>query len=242
MRRSMQALRALRYFFGALIVTVTVLVLLFAGLAILRGKTGRRYYSSVSRFWGRVLVRLAGGEIRIVNPEYLLSREPYVVMATHASSLDIPFLYSFLPGNIRFVMKKVLRYIPLLGWYLWASGHFFLDRKNPRQAVRLFIKVAQALRDEKAVPIIFPEGTRSPNGKLQALHPGTFELPIRAGAHVLPVVLLGCSDIIPKGRSLPVARGVVMAVVGRPIPTAGKDRKDLCAEVREAFIAMGAAT
>ena len=244
MRRFMQALRALRLLFGGLGVTIVTLALLYPGLLI-PGKAGRRWYMRISKCWGRSLVWLAGATIRITHPDLLAQAKGLVVMPTHASWLDIPLLYAVLPGDIRFVMKRELKKKPVLGWYLWLCGHFFLERgsehRQRREAKLLFGEVGEAMdADPNITTVIFPEGTRSPDGYLQELQAGTLEIGLQAGRSILAIALQGCSAIIPKGRSLPVQKGIVVVGVHDPIATKGKKRRQLAPELHEAYVQCGA--
>jgi 1-acyl-sn-glycerol-3-phosphate acyltransferase len=100
------------------------------------------------------------------------------------------------------------------------------------------------MRRHRLTAVLFPEGTRSRDGRLQPLRPGALQLPLEVGVPVQPVLVRGTREIMPKGAWFPRRSGTVEVVVGEPIATEGlagpTGRKALAARVREAFLALGA--
>jgi 1-acyl-sn-glycerol-3-phosphate acyltransferase len=162
--------------------------------------------------------------------------KPYVVVMNHQSMLDIPAAFAALPTNLRFVAKHVLQYIPFLGWYMWATGMVFVDRKNRTQAVGSLGKAAQRVRDGATV-IAFPEGTRSRDMRVMPFKKGPFMLALEAGVPLLPVAIEGSGKVLASD-GFSVRPGTVRLKVGAPIPTAGRDRDSLMRETRDAIVRM----
>lgn len=244
-RTKMNAARGLVFVIGALIITILTLTLLIGGqLLLVRRKWGQWYGLPLMHAWGRSLIWLAGCKLEILNANRLQDKSPCVVAANHSSYLDIYVLVGVLNWNIRFVMKKQLFWqLLIVGWYLLWRGHYFLDRgtskKSRARAARLAHRMSREINDEGAVPLVFPEGTRSPDGTLHKLHPGTLKPAVEAGVDLQPIAVLG-TETMPKGRFWPKYKsGTVLVVVGKRIPTAGKKTVQVCADLRAALLAMG---
>jgi 1-acyl-sn-glycerol-3-phosphate acyltransferase len=138
----------------------------------------------------------------------------------------------------RFVLKRVLAYIPFFGSALWMSGHIIIDRENPRQAFSALDKGAEKIRKGVSV-FVFPEGTRSRDHRLGTLKKGGFVLAIKAGVPIVPISITGTQSMMPKGRFSFKRPELVRVRFGDPIETKGYDlsRKEaLVSEVRKAII------
>jgi 1-acyl-sn-glycerol-3-phosphate acyltransferase len=128
---------------------------------------------------------------KIFNP-----RNPYVVVCNHQSMADIP-LISNLPWEMKWLAKKELFKLPILGWMLRLAGDICVDRKNPRSGAQALIK-AQHILEQKCSIMIFPEGTRTLDGRVRQFTDGAFHLAIKAKVSILPLVIEGSRDCIPK--------------------------------------------
>ncbi len=103
-----------------------------------------------------------------------------------------------LKGNVNIVFKKELTRVPIWGWAL-RYGHFIMiDRSNPRDAMASIERAVQSIRSGHSV-ILFPEGTRTRDGKLQPFKRGAFSLAVKAGVPVVPVTINNTFGIMPKG-------------------------------------------
>lgn len=196
-----------------------------------------------ARAWLRWIFRSCGVRVRAEGLAHIDTGRPQVVMSNHQSALDIGALILTLPISWRFVSKRELGWIPLFGWALWISGQVMIDRGNRARAVESLRAAARRIARGTNV-IIFPEGTRSPDGRLADFKSGGFHLAIQAGVPILPVAISGGRALLPK-KSLKVHSGVMTVVYGRPISTAGLssagDRRQLKQRVREAMEAGFAA-
>ncbi|MBK7539944.1 MAG: 1-acyl-sn-glycerol-3-phosphate acyltransferase [Myxococcales bacterium] len=171
-----------------------------------------------------------------------IARVAYVVVANHESSAD-PFLLSWLPFDMRWVAKVSLFKIPVIGWLLRLGGDIRLLRGNG-DSVRAMLAEAQGTLETGLPVMIFPEGTRSPDGALQRFKDGAFQLAIDAGVPVLPLAIEGTRACRPKG-SLWFGRAHAVVRVLPPISTAGMTRAEVPrlreatrASIRDALVEM----
>jgi 1-acyl-sn-glycerol-3-phosphate acyltransferase len=187
----------------------------------------------LARWWSRGVLGSAGVEVRVRAHATLDPKQPYVVMPNHLSSVDIWSVFVAVPVPLRFIAKKQLGQIPLFGWAMRAGRFIFIDRQNATSARRSIDAAAARIREGRSV-VIFPEGTRSPDGRLGAFKKGGFHLAINSGAQIVPVAIRGSREVMPRG-SLFIRPGVVEIEIGEPIPTAGLgpgDRGALLTKVR----------
>ncbi len=179
-----------------------ILVLLTAGssaAAFLAGRLlpGGNRAERVMRWWGRAFLRAGGWKLRVEGMESLPAGGS-ILVANHQSVLDIPMILSAFPRPVVFLAKRELGEIPLFGKAMAAAGNLFIDREDPRDAVRMLRETGARLRDGRLVAV-FPEGTRSGDGTIGEFRPGAFYLARKSGAPVVPVYLDGGHRAIPKG-------------------------------------------
>jgi 1-acyl-sn-glycerol-3-phosphate acyltransferase len=151
------------------------------------------------------LFRKLGKALTYINPAWKLHisgetisnpRQPYVVVCNHQSMADIP-LISNLPWEMKWMAKEELFKIPVVGWMMRLSGDISVDRKNPRSGALALMK-AQRVLEQKCSVMIFPEGTRTLDGRVRQFTDGAFHLAIKAKVPILPLVIEGSRDCIPK--------------------------------------------
>jgi 1-acyl-sn-glycerol-3-phosphate acyltransferase len=197
----------------------------------------RRAPLAITRVWGRIVLAIYGVRIFVEGADRVPRDQPVVVMSNHQSVFDILALLETLPIPFRFVAKKELLRVPVFGWAVWASGQIVIDRQNRTRAVASLRRAAARVREGASV-MIFPEGTRSADGRLQSFKSGGFHLAIEAQVPVLPVTVSGSQFISEKGTAW-VRRGRAMKITyGTPIPTEGLrpgDREELKNRVRAAI-------
>lgn len=181
----------------------------------------------------RTLARMVGVRVRIRGTEYLRD-QPYVFAPNHQSHFDIVALLGYLPGNNRFAAKRELFREPVLGVVLRRMGMIPIDRDDRAGAIDRMNRASAA----GTSAIIFPEGTRSPDGRLLPFKKGAFVTAISAGVPIVPVVCKGTHDVMPPRGYLSILPGEVEIVVLPPISTAGltyDDREGLLEQVRAAI-------
>ena len=216
----------------AIVIAWTPLVLLFRLFTFPwdrdRYRVGRLMHASaafaarITPFW----------TFRIIDPVHPDDRRPYVFVANHSSFTDV-FLAATLPGERKFLSKKSIFRIPLLGWQMRAAGDVPLVRGD-RESAREAMAAMRRILDRRVSVIFFPEGTRSPDGTLGEFHEGAFRLAIEAGVEVLPLAIVGAAGSLPK-HSYDFHPAAATLVVLPPEPTAGltvEEAGDLARKVR----------
>jgi len=189
-----------------------------------------------ARIWARGV--LLGGFVRLKSEgrERVPRGQPVVFMANHESWLDIPALLAAIPVQVRFLAKKSLFSWPLFGWAISSMGFIPVDRKNRREAVKSFEEAAARIRAGRSV-LIFPEETRSRDGRLLPFQRGGFLIAIKAGIPIVPVGLEGPRRCLPKFNYL-IRPGTITVRFGEAIPTTQHgltDKGQLTEEVRVAI-------
>lgn len=177
---------------------------------------------SIGRFWAALHLKISGVSVVIRGAEYLTG-PPYVFMCNHQSALDIYTLLASLPVSFRWIAKRQLFKIPFIGWAMGRAGYISIDRENPREALKAIEEAARKIRGGMNI-IIFPEGTRSPDGVLLPFKKGGFSLALRAMVPIVPVGIYGTNRLQPKGSFIPKEKGVIYINIGEPIVLEGMDR------------------
>ena len=183
-----------------------------------------------AKLQARNLMRICGVRVRVRGLEHL-GREPYVFAPNHQSHFDIAALLGLLPGVTRFATKREMFAEPILGAVLRTIGMVAIDRDDPSASIERLQRVTL----DGGSLVIFPEGTRSPNGELLPFRKGAFATAIQLGVPIVPVVCKGTTRIMPKGKYLSILPGRAELVILPPIATVGlryEDRDGLRETVR----------
>ncbi len=229
----------LRNFFCVLTVAVVTAVLLpFAGLAILVTRDTSAASWFARRLWAPALLWVAGARVEVEGVEHLDARRPTLYASNHQSTIDIPVLFVALPIDLRFIAKEQLRWVPLIGWYIQMAGHILIDRSNRARAIASLDRAAEEIARRRISLIVFPEGTRSADGRILPFKRGSFGLALKARIPVVPVTLDGSARVMPR-RSWRVRPGVIRVRIGAPVDVRGfdlNDRAGLARVVREAVV------
>jgi 1-acyl-sn-glycerol-3-phosphate acyltransferase len=192
-----------------------------AGASALVGDKKGRVWWGASRTWARGILASAGMTDFIVKGvEVLYSGEPFIVMSNHESHLDPPSLILSSDRPLGFLTKQELKWIPLFGWAMEATGHVFIDRKNKDRSHQSINAAASKIAEGRCVAV-FPEGTRSVNGELLPFKKGGFVLAVKSGVPIVPVAVAGTGAIFPAKNRYVQRRGPIAIVYGAPIPTQG---------------------
>jgi 1-acyl-sn-glycerol-3-phosphate acyltransferase len=197
---------------------VTFVMAIVAFVVVLFDSNGKGYHK-VSRLWSQLSLRVCGVRIHRRGTEHLAPGRSYIYVSNHASMFDIPVVSAGVPDDIRIVYKRELEKIPLFGWGLRMSGYIGIDRGRNPEALRSLDNAVEKIKHGTSV-LLFAEGTRTSDGKLQPFKRGAFHLAVRSGVPVVPLTINGSFGIVPK-HSLRIHSGTVELVFSPPIETTG---------------------
>lgn len=175
--------------------------------------------------WAKVILRVCGVKVYMEGLENIVKDEPRIYMANHTSYFDIFALLSTLPVDFKFIVKQELMDLPIFGMAMRRAGYIGIERKEPRKALKSMQEAAERIRNGASV-LIFPEGTRSEDGRLQSFKPGGFHLALRSGCDIVPLAITGSREIVPKG-SLRIRKGTIRVAVGKEISLKGQTKKNM---------------
>ncbi|MGY0505766.1 lysophospholipid acyltransferase family protein [Luteimonas sp. e5] len=190
-----------------------------------------------ARLWAPGLIHGAGARLRVEGADAIDWSQPYLVVSNHQSMIDICALFRALPVALRFVLKKEMTRVPFVSAYARATDMLFIDRDNPRSAPLMLRGAAQLLREGHSV-CIFPEGTRSRDGRMDEFKAGPFQSAVMAGVQVLPVALQGTGAVLPPTPWFRAWPGTIRVQLGTPIDSQGLDRQALAQRAHDAVRAM----
>ncbi len=171
----------------------------------------------VARFWGRSILVVSGVKVSVKGLSNVDLSAPYIYMANHQSNFDIPVLLGHLTVQFRWLAKMELFKIPIFGRAMRKAGYISIDRNNRQSAFESIRVAADKIKSGVSV-LIFPEGTRSLDGRIRPFKKGGFVLAVDSGVPIVPVVITGTRAIMSKGR-FRVYPGRVSMVIHKPIDT-----------------------
>jgi len=148
-------------------------------------------------FQGLVLIKINPlWSVSVEGREKIKRKQEYVIISNHQSILDI-VAFNIIRHRLRWVSKVEVFKVPLLGWSMKMAKYIPLERGNKHSVAHMMDKCVESLNDRVSV-VIFPEGTRSLTGRIGKFKTGAFQLALKTGKPILPVVLDGTGDILPK--------------------------------------------
>ncbi len=194
--------------------------------------------------------RWFGGNVTRVNPAWAIRitgdvpadpRRPFVAVSNHQSNADIP-LVSRLPWEMKWVAKRALFDVPLLGWEMRLAGDIPVDRRDPDSRAAVLVRARAALARRCSV-MFFAEGTRSRDGRVKAFQDGAFRLAVETQTPILPIAVDGTMNALPAQGWI-FGRATCRVHVFAPVETAGltlADVPDLRERVRQTIVGQVAA-
>ncbi|MEW6528069.1 MAG: lysophospholipid acyltransferase family protein [Spirochaetota bacterium] len=218
-------------FYLIVIVDTTILGIITILLSFFDPTGNTVHYIGV--FWSRLNLFLSGVRVRVHNKEYIKKDQPYIVMMNHQSHYDVWAAIGYIPLQLRWVMKMELRRIPIFGLGCERMGHIYIDRGDSHQAHESLKAAGEKIRNGASV-VFFPEGTRSPDGKLLPFKKGGFVIAIESRVPILPITGLGSRAILPKG-SMAIRPGTIDLIIHPPIDVTGytqENKEELMERVR----------
>ena len=185
---------------------------------------GGRQQHLVARTWAATLLRIALSPVEVVNAERLRSAPVAVFASNHLSYMDTPVVFAKLPFQFRILAKQGLWKIPFVGWYLNHSGQVPIDASSSRSTIAGLLRGVKALKAGMRL-FVFPEGSRTVDGRLKTSASGAAFMAIRAEVPLVPLALVGTYELLPihvySLRPRP-----LKLIVGEPIPTEGLTTRD----------------
>ena len=214
----------------------------FSILAVITTRIGdgRAAIDRIDRGWARSLLAAGGVGLTVHGLEHLDRSGPQIIVANHQSYFDVWALMAALPVSLRFIAKGELARIPLLGRAMEAGGHVLIDRARARSAKATLRIAGHRMREEGLTLVVFPEGTRSRDGKLGRFRRGSFALALETGVPLVPAAIEGGYRVYPPGARR-VTPGRMTVRLGAPISLASvdpPDRGDLMRAARTAIEAL----
>lgn len=191
-------------------------------IASLLDGTGRVQHS-IAQAWAGVVLRVALSPVRVLGAENFQRDRAAVYVSNHLSYMDTPVVLNKLPFQFRILARHDLFKIPFIGWYLQRSGQIPVDSTSLRSTLASLNRGVKALQAGMPL-VIFPEGGRALDGRLQDFLSGPAYMAIRAQVPIVPMALIGTYELMPMHTYHLTPRPLRLAV-GAPISTAGYTSK-----------------
>jgi 1-acyl-sn-glycerol-3-phosphate acyltransferase len=169
-----------------------------------------------ARPWARLNIWFTPATVRVLHGERYQRDQSYIVVANHMSQYDIFALYGWLDLDLKWVMKKELRKVPIIGYACELMGHIFIDRKNRDAAVKALQQAKRNFRKGTSV-LFFPEGTRSQDGRMLPFKKGAFVMARDLDLPILPITIIGTEKIMPS-NTFDICPGHAQLIIHEPIP------------------------
>jgi 1-acyl-sn-glycerol-3-phosphate acyltransferase len=213
------------------------------GLAAMVGsifERGGRFGAWIARIWSRILLAAAGVSYWVIGLERLKPDAQYLFAANHESAFDILLAYATLPYPLVSIAKIELKKIPIFGWAMALAGHIFVDRSNHEKALESLQRAVESLRKHPRSILLFPEGTRSTDGRVHRFKKGGLLVALEANLPVVPMACCGTGQALKK-HSLSLGGNQLELRIGSPILPQNysyETRQAFVDHVREAVIAL----
>lgn len=217
---------------AAMVIYIFLNTLIFLPIIlILDEKTGVKLTKKVKKYYGHFVMWLIKAKVEVKyrnkeNFDSILEKEPVVVVANHQSFIDIPLILGYLPINVGFVAKEEIRKWHLFNLWMDRAQCVFLDRSSSKKALESFKAAIKFISDGKSV-CVFPEGTRTFDGKVGEFKKGTFKLAVEPKVKIIPVTIKGTYEIMNKHKFY-IRRGLnIVLTVGEVIDTTQLQTEEL---------------
>lgn len=197
---------------AVLVLTVGVLLIV---VSLVRRSDGLSAW--VMHVWARGTLRAAGVKVIVEGVERVPDSTPCFFVGNHQSALDIPILLLARRGRAQFLAKESLFRIPIFGWSCLRAGHLPISRSRSRVTLERLEKMLKQVREHPVSLAVFPEGTRSPDGRLLPFRRGTMKICQRAGLTIVPFAISGSLGVLRRG-SFQLNPGTVRIRFAEPIP------------------------
>ena len=208
-----------------LIFITTILVTLCTAIGSrLFGSKFWGYYPP--HFWGKLWCWLFFVKVKVNKEAEIGPSTSYVFVANHQGAYDIFSIFGFLNHNFRWMMKKSITKIPLIGMACKYSEQIFVDRSSAMAMARSIIEAKKRLRNGMSI-VVFPEGTRTLDGKMSAFKKGAFKLAMDFKLPIVPLTIDGSFNILPRTSIVNIKYGKIILTIHKPIyPSKGAEDMD----------------
>jgi 1-acyl-sn-glycerol-3-phosphate acyltransferase len=213
------------YFILNPLIWMYTVVLGFVSIPVSLFGDTQRILHGFARLWSQLIMKTILSPVTVTGLEKIDTSKPHVYAVNHASALDIPVLYVNLPFQFRILFKSELLAYPIIGWHLTRSGQVCINQQEPTRSVGQIRSAVKSLKGGMPL-VIFPEGGRTPDGRIKPLMPGAFFLAIKAQVDVVPIALVGTYELLPMNTYHIKCQALEMRV-GEPISTAGLHGHDM---------------
>lgn len=182
------------------------------------------YLHKKAKGWAKRVTMVTGSKVTITGQENIPDG-PVLIVANHQSNFDIMTILFGIDKHLGFIAKKELRKVPFLSYWMKAIGCVFIDRGNPREGLKAISEGIEKLKAGHTL-VVFPEGTRSKDGKLDEFKAGSFRLATKSGAPILPVAINGTGMVYEMNNHKISASHIVMQILP-PINVAQMSKEEL---------------
>lgn len=210
-----------------LLSTTLTALLTILGSALGMGRTWGYY---LPLLWARSICLLTFVRVKVKGRENVSQSQSYVLVANHQGAYDIFSIYGYLGHNFRWMMKKALEKIPLVGYSCRVSGQIYVDNSSPA-AIRETMKDAEKQLSTGMSVVVFPEGARTRTGKVGRFKRGAFTLAMEFNLPVVPITIDGAFRVMPRTTMIP-RPGTITITIHKPI-LPGKDGHELSSLMEE---------
>lgn len=194
---------------------------------------GKPIYFKLARFWAKWVLIIGGVKLEIDGISMIDPNKSYIFCANHSSMIDIPVMIAGIKNDFRIIYKKELTKIPFFGWALSLSPYISIKRSSGRDSMASLEAAIESVRSGESVTI-FPEGTRSLDGKLGKFKRGAFLLASRSGKEIVPVTIIGSQSVLPN-KDIYLKKGTVRIIISEPINYQGTNKQDEADLIEDVF-------
>ena len=168
------------------------------------------------RCWSKILIFFSGVKIKIIGLENLKKDKNYIFASNHESNFDIPLIFSSINLHLVSIAKKELKKIPIFGWAMKSGQHIFIDRFNKIEALKSLKLAKNSIIKNPRSIIIFPEGTRSFDGKIKQFKKGGLSIAFDLEMDVVPIAVCGTRNVLKRG-SIFIKPCPIQLRIGKPV-------------------------
>lgn len=221
-----------------LLLLVTIVAAIVTIVASMLGASRTMGYWP-GHIWARIFCVLSFVRVKVRGRGNSDPATSYVFVANHQGAYDIFAIYGYLGHNFRWMMKKSLERIPLVGFSCRVSGHIYVDNSTPSHTRETMATAEKRLSGGMSV-VVFPEGSRTKDGSMHAFRRGAFQLAMEFALPVVPVTIDGAYKVMPRGAVLP-RYGVIRLTIHKPIFAPEGGRHELSSLMKESYDAVASA-